>query len=121
MKRWEIEKENALREYYGSMPAETLADRLGVSVSALRGKAHRLGVKKIRVYPRIKLSKSDEVWLKLNYPHIRNELCAMHLGLSLRTLSRMAKRLNLTKTPEFMRECHVFSARKMHELYRKVL
>ena len=114
-KVWTQQEENELRELYGTMTAEALAVRFGTTYRAIYQKCNKLGLKKGYDHAKIKLSDRDTLWLRLNFPHMRNEICAMHLGVSLRTVVRIARTLNLVKTPQFMRECQDFTARKAKE------
>lgn len=64
---------------------------------------------------KIKLSQSDQWWLRQNYPHIRTEICALKLGISLRSCVRLARKLGVEKTALFMKEAQAFTARKAKE------
>lgn len=49
--RWSKEELKFLTENYGKLPVETIAEKLGRTVNAVEGKAHRLGLKKVVYYP----------------------------------------------------------------------
>lgn len=44
-----------------------------------------------------------------------NEICGIVLGVSPRTVVRFARRLGLSKTAQFMRECQAHTAKKAKE------
>lgn len=55
------------------------------------------------------LTKDDKLWLKLNYPHIRTELCAIKLDMNPRSVTRIARQLGVEKTPQFLKENQEFT------------
>lgn len=55
--------------------------------------------KKIRLTPR------EEKWLTNHYKHTRNIECAERLGISLRTVVRIARALGLSKSRQFILKC----------------
>lgn len=98
MKRlWTPEEEADLKKIYKTMTAKQLAEHFGGSVHAIQVKCFHLGLKKGYDHAKIRLSFDDKLWLRLNFPHIRNELCAMRLGVSLRTVVRLARSMRLEK------------------------
>ncbi len=46
---------------------------------------------------------------------MRNEICATYLGVSLRTVNRLAADMNLRKTAQFMKESQAYTSRKAKE------
>ncbi len=52
------------------------------------------------------LNKDDEQWFRNHYPHISNATIAIYLGVHIRTVARIARRLGVEKTPEYLRSCH---------------
>ena len=97
------------------MTSKQLADRFGTTAGAINQKCFTLGLKKGRDHARIRLSENDRLWLRLNFPHMRSELCAMRLGVSVRTVIRIARAMRLEKTPQFMKECQAYTSRKAKE------
>lgn len=116
MKRlWTPEEVADLKKIYKTMTAKQLAEHFNRSVQAIQVKCFHLGLKKGYDHAKIRLSSDDRLWLRLNYPHMRNELCAMRLGVSLRTVVRLARSMRLEKTPKFMKESQAFTSRKAQE------
>lgn len=62
-----------------------------------------------------------EKWMRSNYPHLSNVICAIYLGVHPRTVSRMARRLGLEKSPEYLRDCKEYSLKKAKEQNSKRL
>lgn len=54
---------------------------------------------------KVVLSADELAWLKENFADTKNIDCAEHLGISMRTVNRVALRLGLTKSAEFKRRC----------------
>ena len=48
------------------------------------------------------LTPEQQRWFVDNFPDTKNQDCARHLGISLRTVVRMARALALQKSREFM-------------------
>lgn len=113
MKRWTTDEENKLRELYATNKSgPQIAAEIGRPLRAVYIKAHKLGLPKKPDPHRITLDMEQTLWLKQNYRHIRTELCALRLGISPRSVVRFARKLGLTKTPEFMADCQRYSAAK---------
>lgn len=115
MKRWTLKETEELRRIFHTMTAKQLAERFGRTEHAIQVKCFHLGLKKGCGHASITLSDWDKLWLRLNFPHMSNEICAIRLGVSLRTVIRMARAMNLEKTPQFMKECQAHTARKAKE------
>lgn len=115
MKRWTDEEVEELRHIFHTMTAKQLAERFGTTAMAINQKCYKLGLKKGYDHARIRLSREDRLWLQLNFPHMSNEICAMKLGVSLRTVVRLARWYGFNKTPQFMKECQAHTARKAKE------
>lgn len=118
--RWSKQEIEILRtEWKTGLPARVIAERLGRPLRAVYVRAHRLrqtdGLPKKDDPNKIKLSQSDQWWLRQNYPHIRTEICALKLGISLRSCVRLARKLGVEKTALFMKEAQAFTARKAKE------
>lgn len=114
-KRWTPQQTEELRQIYHTMTARQLAHRFNTTEASIHQKCWKLGLRKGRGHAKIRLKGSDALWLRINFPHMRNELCAMHLGISLRTVVRIAREMNLEKTPQFMKECQSFTAQKARQ------
>lgn len=117
MKRLWTEKEiEMLRSLWRTnKPVRIISEVIGRPVRAVYLKAHKLGLPQKDNPKKIRLNNSDLLWLKLNYPHIRTELCAQKLGISLRSCIRIARKLGVVKTAQFMKECQVFTSKKAKE------
>lgn len=103
--RWSEQEVEILRaEWKTSKPAREIAERLGRPLRAVYIKAHHLGLPKKDDPNKIKLSQSDQWWLRQNYPHMRTKICALKLGISLRSCIRLARKLGVEKTAQFMKE-----------------
>ena len=114
MIRWTKERNMELARLYATMEAAELAEHFGTTCRAIWQQAHCLGLRKEQ--PRkIRLDERQELWLRLNFPHVSNLICAMILGVSVRTVVRMARRMRLMKTARFMRECQAHMAGKARE------
>lgn len=117
-KRWTKAEENELRELYGSQTAEALALHFGTTKLALYQKCNKLGLKKEQPN-KIHLSPQQELWLKLNFPHMATKICALILGISHRSVIRQARRLGVVKTEQFMKECIAHTCKKAKESHLK--
>lgn len=115
MTNWTPEEIEELKKIYKTMTANQLALHFGKSVNAVNVKCWRLGLKKGYGHAKICLDEADKRWLRLNFPHIRNEICATYLGISLRTVNRIASEMGLKKTAQFMKECQVFTSSRAKE------
>ena len=114
--RWGEQEIEVLRaEWNTDKPAREIAERIGRPLKAIYLKAHKLGLPRKDDPNKIKLSHSDQWWLRQNYPHMRTELCALKLGISMRSCVRLARELGVSKTAQFMKETQAFSARKARE------
>lgn len=117
MKRlWTEQEIEMLRSAWKTdKPARLIAEEIGRPLQAVYVKAHKLGLPKKDDPNKIHLDSRDLLWLKLNYPHMRTEICALKLGISLRSCVRIARKLGVEKTPQFMKECQAFTTRKAKE------
>lgn len=95
--------------------AADIAARIGRPRQAVYVKASRMGLPPKPDPNKIRLTREQKLWLRLNYPHMRTRICADHLGVSLRSCVRLARRLGVKKTPEFMKECQAVTARLAKE------
>lgn len=70
-------------------------------------------------YGAIILSEKQEAWLIKHFKHTKNEEIAEKLGVSLRSVNRLAERRGLTKSKQFMKKCQletVAAANRSHRL-----
>lgn len=114
--RWSQEEIDELRRLYAStMTAQQIADVIGRPLRAVYVKAHKLGLPAKSDPNKIKLDTEQTQWLRRAYPHIRTEICATRLGISPRSVVRIARKMGLTKTTEFMKDSQAYTARKAKE------
>lgn len=117
---WTPEEEDLLRSLWRTKgKVQTFADEIGRPLRAVYLKAHKMGLPKRDDPKKLELSDSQRTWLKRNYPHMRTEICAMHLGISHSSTVRLARKLGVNKTDQFVRECQQFTARKAKESHLK--
>lgn len=95
-KRWTERMQRELEMLYAVTTADVIAERLGVTKTAVYNRAYRTGLRR-GLYARKRPAK-DGTWMRLNFPHMSNAVCALLLGVSERTVVRMARRLGLEKT-----------------------
>lgn len=115
MKRWTDEETEELRRIFHTMTAKQLALRFGTTALAVHQKCWKLGLKKGCDHARIRLSQEDILWLRLNFPHMATAICALRLGVSPRTVVRLARQYGLEKTPQFMKEAQAHTAARAKE------
>lgn len=115
---WTPEQEAELRRLYPVMTSDAIAEHFGKSPYAVRCKVYKLGLHKEQPN-KIRLAAGQERWLIRNYPHMANAICALYLGMSIRTVVRNARRLGLAKTREFMKEAQAHTARCAAESRRR--
>lgn len=114
MKRLWTQDETALLASLWSrsdLSAADIAAKLERPRRAVYVKAHRMGLPPKPDPNTIRLTREQKRWLTLNYPHMRTQICADYLGISLRSCVRWARRLGVEKTPEFMKQCQAVTAR----------
>ena len=116
--KWPENECELLRTQYGKIPSKQIAQILGRSVDAIQLKAHKLGLK-YGYKNKVEANADSLRWLKRNYPHMSNEICATYLGISLRTVVRLARKHNLVKTAQFMREAQVHASQRAHQSHMR--
>lgn len=65
---------------------------------------------------RILFTPEQEQWMRDHFHDTLNQQCADHLGVSMRTMIRLARRLGLTKDPAFCHEQTMQHCTMMHRL-----
>lgn len=113
--RWTAAMESELRRLKPSKSNREVAEIFGTTPGAIAAKCNNLGIRLPRHPARIVLAEEQKLWLRLNFPHMSNGICALRLGVSERTVCRMARQYRLEKTPQFMAECRAHTARKAKE------
>lgn len=104
--KWTDEETEQLRLLYRTtLKVGEIARRLGRPLRAVYAKAHKIGLQAKEDPKKIRLSGEEIEWLRKAFPHVRNEVCALRLNISARSVTRIARGLNLHKTPEFIRDC----------------
>lgn len=66
----------------------------------------------------IKVTPAQIEWLKKHFKHTKNEVIAQRLNISIRSVNRIASKMRLKKTPQFIRKCQLETTRKMNECNR---
>lgn len=66
----------------------------------------------------IVLTDRQEAWLSKHFKHTKNEAIAKHLNISLRSVSRLARRRGLEKSKQFMKKCQQEAADKANISHR---
>lgn len=63
-------------------------------------------------FGKIVLIEKEEAWLRKHYKHTKNKDIVEQLGISLRTVSRFANKMGLTKSSQFLKKCQEEAAIK---------
>lgn len=117
---WSREEEDLLRDSWKEgKSVREISALIGRSESSINVKALRMNLARRGQPTMIKLTKSEEFWLKQNFPYMRNEICAMKLGVSVRSCIRLARKLGLDKSREFMMQTQRYTAMKAKESHLK--
>ena len=66
----------------------------------------------------IKVTPEQIEWLKKHFKHTKNEVIAQKFGISLRSVNRLASKMGLKKTKQFIRKCQLNAAQKANESNR---
>lgn len=118
--RYTAREDSRIEELYPDHTVEEISRLLGRTFGSVQGRIRVLGLRK--EHPRKKkLSESDLLWLRLNYPNMRNELIALKFGTSKRYVSSLASSMGLRKSEQFIRECEIYMARKGQESNSRAL
>lgn len=68
---------------------------------------------------KIVLTPQQERWLTNHFKHTKNSECAERLGISLRSVVRIARKLGLTKSRQFMARCQRETSDAAKESHRR--
>lgn len=116
MKRWTEAEVADLRRLKPTKTNRELAEIFGTTPGAIAQKCSNIGVNNNGRQPNaIHLDQRQELWLRLNFPHMANCICALILGISPRSVVRQARRLGLQKTAQFMKEAQAHTSKKAKE------
>lgn len=66
----------------------------------------------------IKVTPEQIEWLKKHFKHTKNEVIAQRLNISIRSVNRIASKMGLKKTPQFIRKCQLETSARMNECNR---
>lgn len=113
-RKWTDEMDDELRRLYTTTTAPELARRFGVTPNTLRQHALRIGLRK-KQPGKIILTEQQQMWMLRNYPDMANTICALYLGVSVSSVIRLARRMGLQKTAQFMREAQAHAAKRAKE------
>lgn len=120
IRQWTPQEIEQLTELYQtSKTVAQIAQIIGRSRQAVYVKASNLGLPKKEDPKTIHLDMEQKRWLRQAFPHCRNTLCALRLGISVRAVIRIAHQMKLEKTPEFMAACQEYAAKKAKESHLK--
>lgn len=100
---WTEEKVYLLRRHYPTRDLEWLARRLGVTKTAVRSKAHELGLRK-KVGKRTPWTERQLAFLREHYADMATEEVAKKVKHPIKSVWAMAGVLGLKKSPEVMAE-----------------
>lgn len=108
---WTQANVDYLKAKYANTPAEEIAEHIGVTKTCVQQKAHLLGLK-AKNKRKIVFTLEQRNWMRRNYPHISNKVCAMYLGCCMDKVRDLARDLGLVKTQEFIREARVRAGKR---------
>ena len=114
-KRYSREEKDLIKSLYKSHTASEISKIIGRSKPAIQTYIMRMGWQKGYNPMKLRLSREDKLWLRLNYPHMSNDLCTMKFGCSARTVQKYALEMKLSKTDEFMKRCREISIKKAQD------
>lgn len=107
---WTPNEVEMLRKLYATHSAEEIGRILGRKVGAVYTKAYKIGLSKDACI-KTSITMTQKTWLRVHFPHMSNSICATYLGMSESSLHRIARRLKLRKTPQFIKECQHAAAK----------
>lgn len=103
-KFWNTERDNLLRRHYPKGSLDTLAERIGVSVPAVKQRARVLGIRR-KVHVKVPWTERQLKYLREHYATASAEEIAPKVKHSLSGIYQKAKELGLEKSPDFISEC----------------
>ena len=102
MKRvWNPQLDNLLRRHYPKGDIKALAERIGVTVGAVKGRAQVLGIQR-KVHRREPWTERQLAYLRKHYADMRAEDIAKRVRHTTGSVWRTASKLGLKKSPEFL-------------------
>lgn len=82
-------------------------------------RADSLAIVRGQFQKRVHLNEQQVAWLVKHYKHTRNADIQAKLGLSEGSLHRMARKLGLSKSPQFIRKTQEAAAKKAYESHKR--
>lgn len=82
-------------------------------------RADSLAIVRGQFQKRVRLNEQQVAWLVKHYKHTRNADIQAKLGLSEGSLHRMARKLGLSKSPQFIRKTQEAAAKKAYESHKR--
>ena len=102
MKRvWNPQLDNLLRRHYPKGDIKALAERIGVTVGAVKCRAQVLGIRR-KVHRREPWTERQLAYLRKHYADMRAEDIAKRVRHTTGSVWRTASKLGLKKSPEFL-------------------
>lgn len=101
---WTPQLDNILRRNYPSGDLNALADRLGVTVTAVKSRAQVLGLRR-KINRHRPWTERQMAYLRQHYADERAEDIAAKVNHSVRSIWQKAKQMGLAKLPEFFARC----------------
>lgn len=108
---WTPHHDNILRRNYPSGDLSALADRLGVTVTAVKNRAQVLGLHR-KINSHRPWTERQMAYLRRHYADERSEDIAPKVGHSVRSIWQKAKQMGLAKSHEFF--CSLREAGRQH-------
>lgn len=107
-KYWTPGEIRMLGELYSKgTPGKEIAAILERPLASIQQKASNLGMRTARKrgeWRKIKLTRDQKLWMRLNYPHMSDAIISIYLGLNIHAVRRLADELKLSKTEQYIRE-----------------
>lgn len=101
---WTTQHDNILRRNYPSGDLSALADRMGVTVTAVKSRAQVLGLHR-KINSHRPWTERQMNYLRQHYADERAEDIARKVGHSVRSIWQKAKQMGLAKSHEFFARC----------------
>ena len=103
-KFWDTKRDNLLRRHYPNGNLDTLAERIGVSVLAVKSRARVLGIRR-KIHAKVPWTEKQIKFLSEHYATMSAEEIAPKVKHGLSSIYNKAKEFGLKKSPDFIREC----------------